>query len=349
MSLPLQEEAARRQAELQRRIAEAEESARRVKEEARKTRAHPSPRHQHQSTTITSPSLLHHHTTPRDPPTVHFSEPPVLHPQFSSTHLQSKYDSTLRSPSMLQLGLDTSPPSPAHKQRDAERRGGESRIPVRRDSTIKRSKVMNVPKRTNPPNRKIDKRTSPPLPTHAKRHPSTSPPVPALAKKRMMVSSEEAMTGSVSPPIPTVARRLQERGGVSPRDSGDVLPRRSLSPPVPALAKKLQLAGTSVEERLPTGMPSLDEAHSLPINRPPSCAPITTPLEGHTVTPPPIHQVNTLTPAHLHLPPLATEAPSSSHLPVNGYVNRQHRILEELAMLRQVRPLLKQIIVRLRI
>ena len=170
---------------------------------------------------------------------------------------------------------------------------------------------------------------SPPVPALASRlqldsqtHRSHSPPVPALASR---LQPDSQTHRSHSPPVPALTSRLQP----------DLQTHRSHSPPVPALAKNLQTVRTSSQLCLsPPTQPALpqlvEEAHSMPINRPPSCTLTTTPLPSLPSNTLASTTQNVVT-IPLHLSPL----PSQGNLPPLT-TNRQQTILQQLEMLRQV-------------
>ena len=239
-----------------------------------------------------------------------------------------------------------------------------SRIPVRqttvrsqRDATRAAQPAgTNMKPRTEPTPQLVLSNTlrtvqSPPVPALTKklnrRHYSTvtpdpsptrlpSPPVPALAKKlghhhHDMVTPGPSPMRAKSPPV-------LEHGAVSTDVGCDSQTYRSHSPPVPALAKQLRTLRTSSQLRLthhqtpshnsqPTHTTRLEEAHSMPINRPPSCTLTTTPLL------PPL-PTNTLTQT------AQTAAVHPSNLSSQGTLpmatRRQHTILQQLEVLRQV-------------
>lgn len=180
-----------------------------------------------------------------------------------------------------------------------------------------------------------------------------SPPVPALANKLSHHHHDTVTPGcspvrAKSPPVPALARRLEQSAvSTDVKQPGcDSQKYHNPSPPVPAVAKQLQKVRTSSQLRLPqtdhqstshisqpTHTTVLEEAHSMPINRPPSCTLTTTPLL------PPL-PTNTLTQttqrATLHPSPF----PSQDTLPLQGTppiaTRRQHTILQQLEILRQV-------------
>ena len=154
-------------------------------------------------------------------------------------------------------------------------------------------------------------------------HWSHSPPVPALASR---LQPDLQTHRSHSPPVPALASRLQP----------DSQTHRSHSPPVPALAKELQTVRTSSQLQLspPTqlALPQLvEEAHSMPINRPPSCTLTTTPLLPSL----PSHTLASTTQNVVTIPPHLSPLPSQGSLPPVT-TNRQQTILQQLEMLRQV-------------
>ena len=190
--------------------------------------------------------------------------------------------------------------------------------------------VPGLSSRQLQPDSQTHRSHSPPVPALGSRllqpgsqtHRSHSPPVPALASRLLQPDSQTHW--SHSPPVPALASRLQP----------DSQTHQSHSPPVPALAKNLQTVRTSSQLYLspPTQLtlPQLvEEAHSMPINRPPSCTLTTTPLlpslPSHTLA----------STAHN----VVTIPPHPSPLPLQGSLmttNRQQTILQQLEMLRQV-------------
>ena len=174
---------------------------------------------------------------------------------------------------------------------------------------------------------------SPPVPALAKKldpdsqtHRSHSPPVPALAKK---LHPDSQTHRSHSPPVPALAGRLQQPYSQT---------HRSHSPPVPTLAEKLQTVRTSSQLHLsPPTQPALpqvvEEAHSMPIDRPPSCTLTTTPLLPSL----PSHTLASTTQNVVTIPPAPSSLPSQGSLPLAPMTtNRQQTILQQLETLRQV-------------
>ena len=181
---------------------------------------------------------------------------------------------------------------------------------------------------------------SPPVPALAKKlqpdlqtHRSHSPPVPALASRLQWPDSQTLQ--SHSPPVPALAGRLQQP------DSQTL---QSHSPPVPTLAKKLQTVRTSSQLHLsPPTQPALpqvvEEAYSMPIDRPPSCTLTTTPL----LPSPPSHTLASTTQNVVTISPAPSSLPSQGSLPLAPMTtNRQQTILQQLETLRQVHRELSQ-------
>ena len=202
---------------------------------------------------------------------------------------------------------------------------------------------------------------SPPVPALAKKlHPdsqtlrSHSPPVPALAKK---LQPDSQTLRSHSPPVPALASRLQRPDSQTLRSHSPPVPAlagrlqqpdsqtlRSHSPPVPTLAKKLQTVRTSSQLHLsPPTQPALpqvvEEAYSMPIDRPPSCTLTTTPLLPSL----PSHTPASTTQNVVTIPPVPSSLPSQGSLPLAPMTtNRQQTILQQLETLRQVHRELSQ-------
>lgn len=175
---------------------------------------------------------------------------------------------------------------------------------------------------------------SPPVPALAKKlHPdsqtlrSHSPPVPALAGRVQQPYSQTHR--SHSPPVPALAGRLQQPYSQT---------HWSHSPPVPTLAEKLQTVRTSSQLHLsPPTQPALpqvvEEAHSMPIDRPPSCTLTTTPLLPSL----PSHTLASTTQNVVTIPPASSSLPFQGSLPLAPMTtNRQQTILQQLETLRQV-------------
>ena len=184
-----------------------------------------------------------------------------------------------------------------------------------------------------------------------------SPPVPALAKRLSQAYNTTAHHPNAMPHqstspfvaipnrggIPTYQIASPIPGGTHIHSSGEFHgePYRSTSPPVPALAKKIRRKPQL--DTKPTELVSnpSDEAHSLPINRPPSCGLIITPME--TLMQPSLPPIDIAgvreTLMQPSLPPIdiagVRDISMTSPVPA-GIANRQHIIMEELAMLRQV-------------
>jgi len=175
---------------------------------------------------------------------------------------------------------------------------------------------------------------SPPVPALAKKlhpdsqtHRSHSPPVPALAGRVQQPYSQTHR--SHSPPVPALAGRLQQPYSQT---------HRSHSPSVPTLAEKLQTVRTSSQLHLsPPTHPALpqvvEEAHSMPIDRPPSCTLTTTPLLPSL----PSHTLASTTQNVVTIPPAPSSLPLQGSLPLAPMTtNRQQTILQQLETLRQV-------------
>ena len=199
------------------------------------------------------------------------------------------------------------------------------------DSQTHRSHSPPVPALASrlQPHSQTHRSHSPPVPAlasrlqpHSQTHRSHSPPVPALASR---LQPDSQTHRSHSPPVPALTSRLQP----------DLQTHRSHSPPVPALAKNLQTVRTSSQLCLsPPTQPALpqlvEEAHSMPINRPPSCTLTTTPLPSL-----PSNTLASTTQNVVTIPPHLSPLPSQGSLPPMT-TNRQQTILQQLEMLRQV-------------
>lgn len=305
---------------------------------------------------------LHRHTQA----TVHFHEPDHLSPARSSQDL-------LRSPSMLLVSgpepthadmQDTiQPQSIVHsskqsmKPRDAtqsdsskagngqkkgsrqqqsevkgRRRGTPSRIPVKQQTATRTMSKQTQPARRDPRAEQLPQ----PVLCDAPLCRMKSPPVPALAKKLGQGKNCSSNTTTIfpslvrakSPPVPALAKKLHP----------DLQTLRSHSPPVPTLAKKLQTVRTSSQLHLsPPTQPALpqvvEEAYSMPIDRPPSCTLTTTPLLPSL----PSHTLASTTQNVVTIPPAPSSLPSQGSLPLAPMTtNRQQTILQQLETLRQV-------------
>ena len=214
--------------------------------------------------------------------------------------LSSKFDSVMRSPSMLQLkGVP----------QDMENSKKASRIPVRRSH---HAKAQPTPRRERGPSNRSTLRPvrapSPPIPTLVRKQGHTakyttlshqpppnvtrplSPPVPTLAKKMsqstLPVSSTlpslnereggTSVVRSQSPPVPTLAKRMSHdllrKSHDQLNNNQPGLQVRTQSPPVPTLAKKQSAP------KLPPSSSSLHqpspEGGTIPINRLPSSEPV---------------------------------------------------------------------------
>ena len=259
--------------------------------------------------------------------------------------LSSKFDSVLRSPSMLHLkGVP----------QDTENSKKTSRIPVRRSH---HPKAQPTPRRERGPSNRSTVRTvrppSPPIPTLAKKQGHTvkhtalshqpppnvtrpvSPPVPTLAKRMsqstLPVSSTlpslnerergTSVVRSQSPPVPTLAKRMSRdllRKSHDQPTSDQPGPQVRSQSPVPAVAKKQsapKLTPNSSSVRQPS-----PEGGTIPINRLPSCEPV---CEDSSPTLPAI------------VPVFQTSGMGESQTREGG-PSRQQVILEQLAALKKV-------------
>ena len=272
-------------------------------------------------------------------------------PSHTTTRISSKFDSVLRSPSLLHAQGPTSP-------REIQTEQKVSRIPVRRSSSIRKSTVKrssnklrsNQPVQGNQvlsPNRRVQARSPPPVRVRA-----PSPPVPALARRmnkhnysdnqqnNTRVDSvpsnipphdraQEEYLPPRSPPVPALAKKVKDPA-TSQRSAPVKDPPRAVSPPVPSLAKKLRQI--NVPKQQSSTLPQLhnDTTRNMTteqplnsrytdtlirINRVPSCELV---REG-------------LSPD----PTLATSAMATDQRTVIGS-SRQQVILQQLAALKQV-------------
>lgn len=211
---------------LQRGIEEARESALRAKQDAKGgTTLHP-------TLSTHSPS----HTT--------------HHPSNSTTRISSKFDSVLRSPSLLQVQGPISP-------RETQPEKKTSRIPVRQSSSIReptakrpsnklRSKEPTQRNEVSGPNRRnltrgTQKGANIPPPVQVR---APSPPVPALAK-RINTHIDHGENNH------TVGNYSSMHSDLLSHDQTqqEQLPPRS--PPVPALAKKIKTNDHTSQQSAP--------------------------------------------------------------------------------------------------
>ena len=304
------------------------------------------------------------HSVPRDTPQSDVSpcrvkSPPV--PALAKKLSQGKdcfSNTTTIVPSLVRA---KSPPVPAlasRLQQDSQtHRSHSPPVPaltsrLQQDSQTHRSHSPPVPALTSrlQPDLQTHRSHSPPVPALASRlqpdlqtHRSHSPPVPALASR---LQPDSQTHRSRSPPVPALASRLQPDSqthrsrsppvpALASRLQPDSQTHRSCSPSVPALASKLETVRTSSQLHLsPPTQPALpqlvEEAHSMPINRPPSCTLTTTPLPSL-----PSNTLASTTQNVVTIPPHLSPLPSQGSLPPMT-TNRQQTILQQLEMLRQV-------------
>ena len=209
-------------------------------------------------------------------------------------------------------------PAPAHKLK-LPGNASSYQPPLRSSSPPVPALARQLAQKKNPTLTTLGKSVS--LPSNAgsspeQPHRSVSPPVPAIANK---LHAERLH----SPPVPTIANRLHAE--------------RLHSPPIPALANRLQMDtnplrtspkrnvtqnSNTMPSQLQSAHPLVDDDVCYPINRPPSCAPITSPLDTR-------HLATGATP---HLP----SAYHTLQLSTAGQSSRQEKLLHELASLRKV-------------
>ena len=232
-----------------------------------------------------------------------------------------------------------SPPVPALARRQASppvpalaRRQASPPVPA----LARRQASPPVPalarRQASPPVPALARRqASPPVPALARRQ--ASPPVPALARRQASPPVPALARRQASPPVPALARRQ-----ASP--PVPALARRQASPPVPALARRqkpvqensVPASNGVLRSLVQHTLPELPVSHSTSIVRPPSCEPIPAPLhEGSSA------QQH----SEVHFPVIANAVEADvgeqqQHLMWPPRVGRQRRILQELAILREV-------------
>lgn len=307
----MQEESKQRQSLLQKAINDAAQAALAARQQVKNH--HQSPARHHQTTEQPYPqpsqSTLSPSYTSGAHQTVSFDLRNTHTMESSSEMLPAKFNTSFRSPSMLQLSSNAnhSPSPSSHKRQRTEpavvttEKGKNSacskgsRIPVRskpggkghRSSKIRPPEGHSQHKTTTT----VENRRVAAAPPRA-----TSPPVPALAKKlglqkysqgNAVDTSQQRHLPSLAPPPP-----------VNPKAA---VASRILSPPVPALARKIKCAATANNSKA-----------DLPV------------AAVHGRAPEPSSST--------HLPPLVP----TDNINERPHPHRHHVILQELSQLRKV-------------